>query len=406
MCSKLSTKHLAFLACFLPFAAYSQIRTGFTINGHIDGLQNGEKVLMIYRSEFPKTVRIDSCFVVNDGDINLKGGRVENGPAFYTLIFTFGPGPHRVRNETLKRNVGGMECNLFVDNGDSITIQGSNINNMPKADFTDQLAVSGSPSHFAWSSLKVVEDLFVPIIFNLNQKLAKVVDSIGFDRAMIGGIIEAKNSAYEELGKYLLNYGHALYKPAMPILLEDLEGQLNEHASFEMDVFNSLDEKTKHSEAGMRLQAFARLAIGQSLPGFTLPTPEGQQVALSNVIAKSKLTLLHIWASNSVERAQYQQDLKVQYKKYHERGLNIIGISADGNQSKWVSTISKEEYPWINVSDLKGNQKGSIVNDLYLEGGHRVPNTTNILLDGNGKILAWDPNGAVLQYYLWKYLGD
>jgi hypothetical protein len=58
------------------------------------------------------------------------------------------------------------------------------------------------------------------------------------------------------------------------------------------------------------------------------------------------------------------------------------------------------------IAEPKGWLEGSMINDVYNEGGHSIPNTTNILLDDKGKIIAWDVNGPELEWYLRKYLGD
>ena len=55
---------------------------------------------------------------------------------------------------------------------------------------------------------------------------------------------------------------------------------------------------------------------------------------------------------------------------------------------------------------MKGNMPGSTIYDVYQEGGHTLPNVTNVLLDAQGKIIAWDPHGIELQYYLWKAFGE
>ncbi len=61
------------------------------------------------------------------------------------------------------------------------------------------------------------------------------------------------------------------------------------------------------------------------------------------------------------------------------------------------------DLPWYQVSDLKG-PKG-IVNNIYHEYGNPdYPNTTNVLLDEKGKIVAYDKTGVELQWYIARAL--
>ncbi len=52
-------------------------------------------------------------------------------------------------------------------------------------------------------------------------------------------------------------------------------------------------------------------------------------------------------------------------------------------------------------------KKGRVVDSVYHEfSAHpdKLRNVTNVLIDANGKIIAWDPTGLELQWYLDKYL--
>jgi len=91
------------------------------------------------------------------------------------------------------------------------------------------------------------------------------------------------------------------------------------------------------------------------------------------------------------------------YEKYHKKGLEVIGLSADTDPRKWK--IGMLDIPWLNVSDLKGDK--GIVQQVYREFPNPgQANTANILLDSEGRIIAWDANGLELQWYLSNLLGD
>ena len=44
------------------------------------------------------------------------------------------------------------------------------------------------------------------------------------------------------------------------------------------------------------------------------------------------------------------------YEKYHEKGLDIVGVSLDGQRELWVEAIEKLKMPWVHLSDLKGKE--------------------------------------------------
>jgi len=81
------------------------------------------------------------------------------------------------------------------------------------------------------------------------------------------------------------------------------------------------------------------------------------------VVSKNKITLVHLWASNSYHIEDYRNELLTLYEKYHKKGLEVIGLSADTDPRKWK--IGMLDIPWLNVSDLKGDK--GIVQQVYRE---------------------------------------
>lgn len=407
---------LFFLFFAGPLPSFAQSTKGFTIDGHLEGLQNGEKVFLARYTDVDVIKKrsatiFDSCIVGTDGKFHLKAIAPEGGPYTYILDFDHSV-RHRKRDEKSGKDIGGGGMELLVDNGQSVKIYGGDINKMDRSIFTNEVIVEGSPTQSALASLYAVDDVAIGTISQINRAIKKLSDTAGFDKSRLEVFLYAKEIVYDQLRYVFLGRGVKEYfKPAVPLIMNDIDFYLNDHPALVMDVYNSLDEKAKSSEIGKELKKRALLAIGQPLPSFTLPTPEGKLVSLKEIVAKGKFTIVHFWGSAIANDYadwlnQGQQELRMAYKKYHDRGLNIIGVSADSVDYVWKGFVQKQNYPWVNVSDLKGNLKGGMVNDVYLEGGHSVPNMTNVLLDGEGKILAWDPQGIVLQWYLSKYLGD
>jgi len=243
-------------------------------------------------------------------------------------------------------------------------------------------------------------------MYGLNNYLKKIEDSVGFDPSLVGAIIEAKNRV--SFSVYLNFYktpdtGIVHY----PALLEKLIPHFNDmsgHSYLVKEIYDQLDKEGKSSYNGKVLKDWIPLCVGQPFPTFTLPDVQGKPLSFNDVVAKGKITLVHFWANRSFKRRELEEELRTQYNKYHSKGLNVVGISSDTLAYEWKGIVETEKFPWYNVSDLKGSK--GVVRTTYHELGYdpENPNTTNVLVDGTGKIIAWNVKGIELQWYLWKYL--
>jgi peroxiredoxin len=70
------------------------------------------------------------------------------------------------------------------------------------------------------------------------------------------------------------------------------------------------------------------------------------------------------------------------YKKYHDKGLNVLSVSLDNKKELWEKAIEEDDLPWTHVSDLKGFKN----NVAILYGVKLIP--TNYLIGPDGKIIA------------------
>jgi thiol-disulfide isomerase/thioredoxin len=130
-------------------------------------------------------------------------------------------------------------------------------------------------------------------------------------------------------------------------------------------------------------RAIKRTSPGVIAPDFTLKTPDGNEFSLSQT--KGKYVLLDFWASWCKPcRASYPH-LKEVYKKYKDKGFEVVAISTDSDHDAWKKAIKEDQTTWIHIVDTF-NRPGfpSDIGTLYA-----VPFLpTTYLLDPNGKILA------------------
>lgn len=94
-----------------------------------------------------------------------------------------------------------------------------------------------------------------------------------------------------------------------------------------------------------------------------------------------KVTIIDFWASWCGPCRAENPNVVALYNQYHNKGLNIIGVSLDDNAEQWKKAIASDELTWIHVSNLK-RWKEPIALMYEVES---IPCT--FLLDSSGKIV-------------------
>ena len=100
-------------------------------------------------------------------------------------------------------------------------------------------------------------------------------------------------------------------------------------------------------------EAVANVKVGKVAPDFSAPTPEGEMLALSDI--KGKATIIDFWASWCGPCRRENPNVVRIYEKYHDKGLEIIGVSLDRENQKqrWIDAIDKDNLTWHQVSNLQ-----------------------------------------------------
>lgn len=129
-------------------------------------------------------------------------------------------------------------------------------------------------------------------------------------------------------------------------------------------------------------KAEAKTAIGQPYIDFTMPTPKGKNISISNFVGKNKYVLVDFWASWCGPCRKEMPNVVKAYNLYHKKGLEVVGVSFDNNKDAWVKAISQLKMPWPQMSDIKGWE--SAASSLY--NIKAIP--ANVLIDKDGKIVA------------------
>ncbi len=128
------------------------------------------------------------------------------------------------------------------------------------------------------------------------------------------------------------------------------------------------------------LSGSAQIKAGQHAPDLSLPDADGKTVQLSSL--KGSVVLIDFWASWCGPCRQNNPHLVKLYNKYHDKGLEILGISLDNNSDAWRAAIGQDGIGWRQVIDIKGWDAASAA--TY--GVNSIP--ASFLLDKDGVIRA------------------
>jgi len=138
-----------------------------------------------------------------------------------------------------------------------------------------------------------------------------------------------------------------------------------------------------------KVNRLQQTSVGGIAPEIKMNTIEGNTISLSSI--NQKYTLIDFWASWCGPCRRESELLNNLYTKYHDKGLEIYGISLDTKKKIWLNAIEKDERVWTNVSSLEGF-KTQAAYDFTVTA---LP--VNYLIDNTGKIIAKNVHGDTLK---------
>jgi thiol-disulfide isomerase/thioredoxin len=118
-----------------------------------------------------------------------------------------------------------------------------------------------------------------------------------------------------------------------------------------------LDERLPNS-IQQRIDQSKSFLAGRKIPNIAVPDSTGKLIDLNDI--NSEYTLILFYASWCPHCQKLLPGINELYLNQKEWKLKIFAVSLDTNKSDWLNYIRKNNYNWINISDLKGGHSKAV----------------------------------------------
>ncbi len=375
---------MRYFSIVLLMAVFGLVTTaqtdGYRLKGKIKGLENGKITLGYYDHDNQRAIVVDSA--------QIQKGRFElNGNIDY---------PHQLRASITP---GDYSFSIWLENSE-ISIEGD-------VAMAKSVKWGGAdlPVKISGSAIQDEQNKYDELQQPILDEMAPL--SKAYDEANMAYMKGSRAKLSEEEINILKNKAQSAYDALKPFTSRMGNVSLkymNEHPSSFITAsilrmqksYMPLDEvKQRYDALGSKVQ---QSIIGQSIladikksqkgaPGsqatpFAKNDIKGEPISLADF--KGQYVLLDFWASWCKPCRAGNPHLISLYSKYHDKGLEIIGIASDdGNEAAWHKAVKEDEIGiWRHI--LNGDKrKGESIGDDYAV--HSLP--TKILIDPTGKII-------------------
>ncbi|MGB8705532.1 MAG: TlpA disulfide reductase family protein, partial [Gillisia sp.] len=320
-----------FLAAFVVLSIFScnKQSEGYSVSGTVKNVDNGKMVYVSKLGENNQPQKIDSV-AIKDGEFNLDLPEVDK------------PNLNILNVEGLNGNVIYISENeplhfeIYKDSLPASKVTGGKENEL----FTDYI-----------NHLKSVNKTVMNSRMQMQAAMASK-DSVTF-KSLQQKEDTLRTQDMEFKKEFVKNHPDSFVSVLVLTDMANMQAPVGEVK----DLYDSLSEDVKQTSFGKNLKEEldkrSATEVGSKAPDFSAPNPDGKEVSLKD--AMGKVTLIDFWASWCKPcRAENPHVVEI-YKKYHDQGFNIIGVSLDreGQKDKWLEAIKDDNLTWTQVSHLQ-----------------------------------------------------
>lgn len=351
---------------------------GYVISGSAPGLFNGLRAYLKATNEKGFLKPQDTAIIMNETFV--FNGKVEATEAWYLEINSLdGSFPFVIDNSQLTITVDKDDIKQSIIKGDSV--------NNTIADFNAERKQLND-------SLQRTSERYRQMVINKES-------------------VTGMSKEISNLKDVILKLPHEFIQnntdnPYGLVLLNTMIRRNASDKGLMIASYDAINDDLKNSNLGKRVaksipeirkqyEIISATDIGRIAPEFSAPSPNGKVIALSDVQRKGKATLIHFWSSWFKASRRENVRLVKLYEKYHDKGLEMIGVSLDGNlnqtnpKSDWKKAVKDDQLIWSQISNL--NYFNDTISKSY--NVRSLPST--FLLDDKGVIVAKNVTGTSLE---------
>ncbi len=366
-------KILLSLSVLIAVVACNQKPEGYTITGNLRGeLENGTKVFLRKQGENNQPVEVDTT-------------TIENGKFVFTGAIDL-PELHYIFVDEIQGYTA-----VVVENGE--------IELSAQKDSIGLAKISGTPQNDMFAAYLKKAQAMSKKGMAINTDMQKASNEQ--DQVSMSSLQDEMKDFQEEYKTFEIDFIKENPTALISVLLLDkgIATGTIELADAQL-AFDSFSPELKKTKAAQRIANQLTLLkdkaeksksteIGAKAPEFSAPDVNGKEVALKDLMGK--VTLIDFWAAWCRPCRAENPNVVAVYKKYHDKGLNIVGVSLDRNADDWKKAIADDGLTWSHVSHVK------YFNDpiAKLYNVDAIP--AAFLIDENGIIIAKNLRGPALE---------